>query len=128
VPSQEAWFKATKFWFPNAGQHALQEIATETVQRLRNFLHQGILTSYYFDDYGRHTVPRDFWATAQADDVIETGTYWPYGKQTRVYESRPNCQLFLLQSELDGLLSKQPPKKRPFPKSIMPRSSRLCAR
>ena len=105
---------------PDAWQQAFEEIASQTVQRLRNFLHQGILTAYYFDDFGCHSVLREFWATAHAEGVIETGTYWPYGEQTRVYETRPNHPLFLLQSELDALLSEQPAKKRPFPKAKMP--------
>ena len=105
---------------PEAWRHAFEEITTETVQRLRKFLHQSTLTAYYFDDFGRHGISREFWATAPADGVIETGTYWPLGKQMRIYETRPNYRLFLLQSELDGLLSEQPPNKRPFPKSKMP--------
>ena len=59
------------------------------------------------------------WATAKADGVIETGTYWPFGEPRRVLDSRSDYWLFLLQSELDALLSEQPPKKRTFHNSKM---------
>jgi hypothetical protein len=62
---------------------------------------------------------RSIWATTAADVVMESGTYWPFGKPTRWYESRPNYSLFLLKSELDALLSEQPAKKRPLPKAKM---------
>ena len=58
---------------------------------------------------------------------MELGTYWPFGKPTRWYESRPNYSLFLLQSELDALLTEQPAKKRPLPKAKMPELGQLCA-
>ena len=51
---------------------------------------------------------------------MEFGTDWPFGKPTHWYESRPNYSLFLLQSELDALLSEQPAKKRPLPAAKMP--------
>jgi len=105
---------------PDAWRHALEEIASQTVHRLRNFLHQGTLKAYYFTDHGRHSVPREFWATAPADGEMESGTHWPFGKPTRSFEWRPNHALFLLQSELDLLLSERPAKKRPFPNAKMP--------
>ena len=105
---------------PDAWRRPLEEIASQTVHRLRNFLHQGTLKAYYFTDDGRDSVSREFWATAHADGVMESGTYWPFGKPTRSYESRPNHALFLLQSELDLLLSERPAKKRPFPNAKMP--------
>ena len=37
-----------------------------------------------------------------------------------MYESRPNFSLFVLQSELDKLLTEQPAGKRPFPRTKMP--------
>jgi len=52
---------------PEAWRHAFEQIANQTVQRLRNFLHQGTLKAYYFGDDGCHSVLRDFWATAHAD-------------------------------------------------------------
>ena len=105
---------------PDAWRPAFEEIASQTVRRLRNFLHQGKLKAYYFGDDGCHSVSRGFWATAHADGVLESGTYWPFGKPTRSYEGRPNYSLFLLQSELDALLSEQPAKKRDFPRAKMP--------
>jgi hypothetical protein len=105
---------------PDALRHELQGIVIETVHRLRNLLHQGKLTTYYFGDNGCRSVSLEFWATAHADGVIESGTYWPFGKPTRWYERRPNFSLFLLQSELDALLSEQPAKKRPLPAAKMP--------
>ncbi len=90
------------------------------MHRLRNFLHEGKLKAYYFGHDGCHSVSREFWATTHADGEMESGTYWPFGKPPRLYESRPNYPLFLLQSELDALLSEQPAKKRPLPKSKMP--------
>lgn len=108
------------FSLPHAWRHPLEEIASQTVHRLRNFLHQGTLKAYYFTDDGRHSVSPEFWATAHADGVMESGTHWPFGKPTRSYESRPNHALFLLQSELDLLLSERPAKKRPFPNAKMP--------
>ena len=90
------------------------------MHRLRNLLHQGKLDGYYFENNGRHIVPRDFWATAQADGVVESGIYWPFGESSRVLERRPNYALFLLQSELNKLLSDEPAKKRPFPRSRIP--------
>jgi hypothetical protein len=52
--------------------------------------------------------------------MMESGTYWPFGKPPRLYESRPNYPLFLLQSELDALLTEQPTKKRPLPNAKKP--------
>jgi hypothetical protein len=105
---------------PDAWRPAFEDIASETMHRLRNFLHEGRLKAYYFGDDGCHSVSRGFWATAHADGVLESGTYWPFGKPTRSYEGRPNYSLFLLQSELDALLSEQPAKKRDFPRAKMP--------
>ena len=92
----------------------------QTVHQLRNLLHEGKLKAYYFRDDGCHSVSRDFWATAQADGVMESGTYWPFGKPPRGYESRPNYSLFLLQLELDALLSERPATKRPLPNAKIP--------
>lgn len=105
---------------PDAFRHEFQDIVIQTVHRLRNFLHQGKLKAYYFGDNGCRSVSREFWATAHADDVMESGTYWPFGKPARLYEPRPHYSLFVLQSELDKLLSEQPARKRPFPRTKMP--------
>ncbi len=95
-------------------------LAGHTAQRLRNFLHQGKLHAHYFKNDGRHGISREFWATAEADGVVESGTYWPFGRPSRLYEQRPNYPLFLLQSEFDQLLTGEPAKRRPFPRSRLP--------
>ena len=59
----------------------------------------------------------NFWATAEADGVLESGFYWPYGKPSRVLESRLHYELFIQQLELDGLLSEEATRKRPLPQS-----------
>jgi hypothetical protein len=94
---------------------AFEPILRETASRLRQLLHQGKLTAYYFADDGRHAVSREFWAAAQADGVIETGIYWPFGQPPRWYEQRPSYRLFLKQSELDAQCDEQPARKRLFP-------------
>ena len=89
-----------------------QDILNQTVHRLRNLLHQGNLNAYYFEDLGRVSVSPHFWATTDANGVMEVGIY-----------GLPLCYgfaLLLRQSELDSLLSEQPAKKRPLPKSKMP--------
>jgi hypothetical protein len=97
-----------------------RQIASQTVLRMRNLLHRGELTAYYFDNYGPHGVSREFWATAEADGVLELGVYWPFGKPSRVYESRPNYKLLIRQLDLGKLLSEAPAEKRPLPRSKMP--------
>jgi len=97
---------------------ALKEIAIQAVRQLRNLLHQGKLHGYYFGHGGRHSVSRDFWATAGSRRGIRV--YWPFGRPTRFYESRPNYSLLLLQSELNALLSEPHPKKKPFQRAKMP--------
>jgi hypothetical protein len=97
VSSQEAVLRAAQFWFPekvasldtvvleNVNKESVRTlsypqlpeelrklfegIAGQTVPRLRNFLHQGKLKAYYFENDGCRTVSRKFWATAQADGV-----------------------------------------------------------
>jgi hypothetical protein len=44
---------------PEVWGHAFEETVSQTVHRLRNFLHQGKLDAYYFESDGRQTVPRD---------------------------------------------------------------------
>jgi hypothetical protein len=104
---------------PDAWRPAFEEIASETVHRLRSFLHRGELKAYYFGHHGCQSVSREFWATTHADGVMESGTYWPFGEPTRLYERPPNYPLFLLQSELDAQLSEQPAKKPGLPGSKM---------
>jgi hypothetical protein len=102
---------------PDGCRQAFEEIKNETVHRLRNFLHEGELRGYYFGNDGRHTISPKFWVTAEAEGVLESGVYWPFGRPSRVYDQRPNYPLFLLQSELDTLLSAEPAKKRSLPRS-----------
>ena len=86
-------------------------ILTEAEHRLRNFLHQGVLSAYYFGgvaDQGRRGVAHEFWATTAADGVLLSGTYFPFGKPRFWHEKRPSHPLFFLQSELEALLSDDP--------------------
>jgi hypothetical protein len=99
-------------------QEQWREIENDTVHRLRNLLHQGELNADYFDIYGGHTVPRQFWATPQADGVLESGFYWPFGRTSRVYDWQPNCcPLLLRETELQKLLTDQPAERRRLPRS-----------
>ena len=107
-------------FIPEQVAEGFQEIASQTVPRLRNFLHQGTVTAYYFANGGSHRVSREFWATPDADGVIETGIYWPFGKPSRWHATRSSHSIFLSLSELDALLGEQPSKKRPLPKSKIP--------
>jgi hypothetical protein len=97
-----------------------RQIASQTVLRMRDLLHRGELTAYYFDQDGRHPISREFWATSDADGALETGVYWRLGRPSRVYEQRPNYPLFLLQLELNTLLSTEPANKRSLPRSKIP--------
>lgn len=97
---------------------ALKQIFIDTVQRLRDFLHQGRIDAYYFTSNGRQTLSRHFWASAEADGALEEGVYWPYGKPTRVFESRPRYQLVLKELDLETLLNPPVSKKRPLPESM----------
>jgi hypothetical protein len=107
-------------WQDDAWRHEFRDVWSQTANRLRNFAHQGTLTICYFDNNGRQVLPRNFWPTPAADGVLETGIYWPFGRPNARYEQRPSYPLFVEQSELDALLSEQPAKKRPFPRSKMP--------
>ncbi len=104
---------------PDALRQEFVDIAVQTVHRLRDDLHQGKqLKAFYFGglfDNSRQTVSREYWATAQADGVMKSGTYWPFGKPPRWNKSRPNYSLFLLQSELDALLINEPTARKPLP-------------
>jgi hypothetical protein len=96
-----------------------QQIATQTILRMRNLLHRGELTAYYFDSQGRHSVPPKFWAAAEANGVLPAGEYWPFGKPSRVHETRLKYDLFIGQLELNRLLSEETTRKRPLPRSKM---------
>ena len=87
----------------------IENVLTQTEYRLRNFLHQGVLSAHYFGglfDQGRQTVTPEFWAITEADGVLLSGTYWPFGRPRTRYEQKPNYSLFFLESELTALLSK----------------------
>jgi hypothetical protein len=113
---------------PSISEGSRQQLAgvlTETEHRLRNFLHQGILTAYYFGglfDHGRRGVAREFWPTTEADGVLISGTYWPFGKPRAWHEKRPSHPLFFLKSELAALLSDDDPKS-PLRKSDVPNAA-----
>jgi hypothetical protein len=115
----EAALRASQSLIPDEPRH-LKEIWMLTINRMRGFLHQGVLKAYYFSHDGLHLVPRQFWATTHADGVIESGTYWPFGAPTRWHERRPNYPLFIKNSELDALLSERPAGKRELPRAKIP--------
>jgi hypothetical protein len=95
---------------------ALYNALNEAAHRVRNFLHRGELKAYYFENDGHNSVSCDFWATTDADEVMESGI-WPFGEPSHGHGQRP---LFLKELELDALLSEQPAKKRRFPEAKMP--------
>jgi hypothetical protein len=106
---------------PHAKWQAFKEIANETVHSLRNLLHQGKLTAYYFREDGCHPVSREFWATADADGVIESGTYWPWGKPTPLlYDQGPHYPLVVNQLQLDALFKEEAAGKSPLPRARIP--------
>jgi hypothetical protein len=108
---------------PDALRHEFEDIARQTVHRLRNVLYQGKqLKAYYFGGLlgnDRQAVSREFWATPAADGVLEAGTLWPFGRPNAWYERRPSYPLFLIRLELDALLSEQPVKKPGLPAGKM---------
>jgi hypothetical protein len=89
------------------------DIMIRTANKLRHFLHEGrLLKACYFGDglfAGRHDIASEFWATTDADHVLESGTFFPLGEPSSLRERRLNYLVFLLQAELDALLSE--PKK-----------------
>jgi hypothetical protein len=107
-------------WQDDRWRHEFETIWSQTGHRLRNLLHQDTIKAYYFDNNGCQAIARNFWPTFAADGVLETGIYWPFGKPTRSFESRPNHSLFLLQSELDALLNEQPAEKPGLPRGKIP--------
>lgn len=107
-------------WQDDMWRHEFEDVWNQAAHRLRNLLHQSTLKAYYFKDDGCHHLPPEFWATAQADGVLESGIYWPFGALTHRYEQRPNYRLFVKQLDLNALLSDQPAKKQPLPESKLP--------
>ncbi len=105
--SIEALERALSQQFPDdAFVYTAGELFVTTLQRLRNSLHRGTIDAVYFTRDGPQRVDAKFWATTEADGILELGTYWPFGKPTR-YEARPNFPLFIKQSQLDALLSEE---------------------
>jgi hypothetical protein len=104
-------------WQDGTWRHEFEDLWSQTAHRLRNFLYQGTLKAYYFSHDGSHHLSCEFWATAQADGVIESGTYWPFGPSTGIFEQRPKYTLFFNQLDVDRLLNDQPAEKRPLPES-----------
>lgn len=109
----------------NTLQREFKNIVSQTEHRLRNLLHQGKLNAYYFDADDCHAVPQALWATAHANGALVAGTFYsvPRALWATVKVSGPFegfGPLFLVQSELDALLTKQPAKKRPLPKAKVP--------
>ncbi len=105
---------------PRALEQALTEIFLQTAGRLRNVLFEGkLLTAYYFGGVfeGRHEVSPGFWATPQADGVLESGAYYPFGKPGRWYERPLICPIFFQRAELTTLLSVQQSSKKQLPES-----------
>jgi hypothetical protein len=107
-------------WQDATWRRAFEDVWIHAADRLRNFLHQDTLRAYYFTDDGCHHLSGEFWATTQADGVLESGIYWPLGAPARSYERRPNYPLFVKQLDLDRILSDQPAKKLPLPESKLP--------
>jgi hypothetical protein len=149
MPVKAAIVKAAHCWFPEPLERAVPQLATsdsnidaavqalwqlnraewpwdaikQTVTRLRNYLHQAKITAYYFTKDARQVVAQNFWATSEADDVLESGLYWPdgypsiidHGEPSTIDEQRRPPTLFFMQSELDALLSQRPTvRKRSF--------------
>ena len=91
------------------------DLLTQTEHRLRNLMHRGALTAYYFGglfDQGRHAVAREFWATTEADGVLILGSYWPFGRPPSWHEQRLSFPLCFLKSQLATLLSEGPKNRR----------------
>ena len=89
----------------------VQDLLTQTEDRLRKLTHRGVLTAYHFGglfDQGRHAVAREFWATTEADGVLMSGSYWPFGEPRAWHEQRPSYPLYFLESQLATLLSEGP--------------------
>jgi hypothetical protein len=106
-------------WQDPTWRHEFEDVWSQAADRLRNFLHQDMVRAYYFTNDGCHHLSREFWATAQADSVLEID--WPFGATAHGYEQqRPNYRLFVKQLDLDRILSDQPAKKLPFPVSKLP--------
>jgi hypothetical protein len=89
-------------------QQQFTEILISTEHRLRNLLYQVVpLSAYYFHGIfgqARHVIAREFWPTEEADGVLISGRYWPFGQPGRLFEERPSYPVFFSESELSSLL------------------------
>src|SRR5271169_1908692 len=89
----------------------IADVLIKTEHRLRGLLHLGLAAAYYFGGLfgeGRHAVAREFWATPEANGMLLSGIIWPLGKPGSLFEQRPNYPLFLLETDLNTLLSVDP--------------------
>jgi hypothetical protein len=104
--------------FSEGLRQQILDLVGQTEHRLRNVLHQGALTAFYFGglfDQGRHAIARDFWATTEAEGVLISGSYWPFGQPRTRHGERPSYPLCFLESELAALLSHEPKPPLPNP-------------
>jgi hypothetical protein len=88
-------------------QQQIADILIPTENRLRNLLHLGALTASYFGGtfgQGQHAISCEFWATEEADGVLLSGRYWPFGQPRGLFEERPSYPLVFSESELAALL------------------------
>jgi hypothetical protein len=72
----------------------LEQIVASTENRLRNHLHGGEIKAYEFTTDGRREIEANFWATPEADGILERGNF------------------LLVQAELDALLRGKPTFQR----------------
>jgi hypothetical protein len=100
------------------------DIMIRTANKLRHFLHEGrLVKAYYFGDglfADRHGIASEFWGTTDADGVLESGIFFPFGRPGAWHERRPYYPVFLLQAELDALLSELKTAKKRLPESKKP--------
>ena len=102
----EVLVRALSPQFPDALVSRVGGLFGRTVQRFRNALHQGAIDAVYFTRDGPQRVDKEFWATTEANEILELGTYWPFGKPKPWHEA-PHYPLFIKQSKLDALLSEK---------------------
>jgi hypothetical protein len=98
----------------------LFDICVRSANKLRHSLHQGLVNAYYFGNgllAGRQKVASEFWATSDADRVLESGKFFSFSVPRASREYPLNYPLFLLQAELDALLSEPKAAKKRLPGS-----------
>jgi hypothetical protein len=84
-----------------------QEEIDKTRHRLRKALHKGDLIAVYFSTrYDEPSpIPRRFWPSPEADDVLETGDYFPYGRPKHYWKDRQSEAVLVREEDLRRLLS-----------------------